>query len=349
MKKIDLRSDTVTLPTPAMREVMARAELGDDVYGEDPTVNKLEALAAEKLGKAAALFVSSGTQSNLLAILTHCGRGDEFIAGQTAHAYRDEAGGAAVLGGIQPQPLDFEPDGTLDLAKMEVAIKPDDYHYAITRLLCLENTQAGMVLPLDYLAEASTFARDHNLAIHLDGARIFNAAVELGVDVREIARHFDTVSVCLSKGLSAPVGSVLCGPVEFIKTARRWRKMVGGGMRQAGVLAAAGIIALTEMVDRLKDDHINARRLADGLANIPGFDLDLDLVQTNMLFFTLADSLAGRFGPFMAEKGITIGDGPSPIRAVTHYGIDAADIEYVIQAATECSDQFLNCTAISKI
>jgi threonine aldolase len=325
-----------------MRQAMAQAELGDDVYGEDPTVNKLEALAAKKLGKEAALFVTSGTQSNLVAVMSHCTRGDEYIVGQAAHTYRYEAGGAAVLGSIQPQPLDFEPDGTLDLAKVKAAIKPDDYHFAKTRLLCLENTQAGKVLPLDYLAEASTFAREHNLTTHLDGARIFNAAVKQGVDGQEIARHFDSVSVCLSKGLAAPVGSVLCGPAEFIKKARRWRKMVGGGMRQAGVLAAAGIIALTEMVERLHDDHLNAQRLAQGLADIPGFRVDLAAVQTNMVFFTLADSLVGNLEPFMAEKGIILSDHPPPIRVVTHYGIEAADIEYVIQAAAECSAQYAN-------
>jgi threonine aldolase len=340
MKKIDLRSDTVTLPTPAMRQAMAQAELGDDVYGEDPTVNQLEALAAERLGKEAAVFVSSGTQSNLLAVMTHCARGDEYIVGQDAHTYKYEAGGAAVLGSIQPQPLDFEADGTLDLRKVAAAIKPDDSHFAKTRLLCLENTQAGKVLPLAYLAEASVFARKHHLTTHLDGARIFNAAVKLAVDVREITQHFDSVSCCLSKGLAAPVGSVLCGPAAFIKSARRWRKMVGGGMRQAGILAAAGILALTEMLDRLADDHANARRLAEGLAEIPGFRVDLAVVQTNMVFFELAEPLEGRFAPFMAERGIIIGDGPGPIRAVTHYGIEAADIEAVIRTAAEFSAQF---------
>lgn len=342
MNRIDLRSDTVTLPSPAMRQAMAAAEVGDDVYGEDPTVNRLEALAAERLGKEAALFVTSGTQSNLLAIMSHCQRGEEYIVGQTAHTYRYEAGGAAVLGSIQPQPLDFAPDGTLNLQQVAAAIKPDDYHFARTRLLCLENTQGGKVLPLDYLAQAGALAKTHNLATHLDGARIFNAAVKQQVDVREIARHFDTVSVCLSKGLAAPVGSVLCGPAEFIKTARRWRKMVGGGMRQAGVLAAAGIIALTEMVERLSDDHANARRLAKGLAGIPGIAVELDSVQTNMVFFSLAEPLVGKFGPFMAEQGITVGDGPYPIRAVTHYGIEPADIEVVIDAAARCSAQYFN-------
>jgi len=332
-----LRSDTVTLPSPAMRRAMAEAELGDDVYGEDPTVNRLEVLAAQKLGKEAALFVSSGTQSNLVGVMSHCQRGDEYIVGQMAHTYHYEAGGAAVLGSIQPQPLDFESDGTLDLTKVEQAIKPDDVHFAKTRLLCLENTQAGKVLPMDYLVKAGEFAHRHRLASHLDGARIFNAAVKLGIDVREIARPFDSVSVCLSKGLAAPVGSVLCGPAAYIKQARRWRKMLGGGMRQAGVLAAAGIVALKEMVERLADDHVNARRLAEGLAEIPGFDVDLNPAQTNMVFFGLAKPLLGKFGMFMAAKGIIVGDSPGLIRAVTHYGIEAADIETVLQAAAECS------------
>jgi len=245
-----------------------------------------------------------------------------------------------VLGSIQPQPLDFEPDGTLDLAKVEAAIKPDDYHFAKTRLVCLENTQGGKVLPLDYLAQAGDFAEKHNLALHLDGARIFNAAVKQNVDVKKIAAPFDSISVCLSKGLAAPVGSVLCGSAEFIKEARRWRKMVGGGMRQAGVLAAAGIISLTEMVERLAEDHANAQRLAEGLAAIPGFDIELDLVQTNMVFIIPKDGLADKFVPFMAEKGIIISAMSAPIRLVTHYGIEAADIETVIQAATQCSTKF---------
>jgi threonine aldolase len=303
-------------------------------------VNQLEALAAERLGKEAAVFVSSGTQGNLLAVMTHCGRGDEYIVGQEAHTYKYEAGGAAVLGSIQPQPLDFEPDGTLDLRKVAAAIKPDDAHFARTRLLCLENTQAGQVLPLAYLAEAGALARKFHLATHLDGARVFNAAVKLGVDVRAITQHFDSVSCCLSKGLAAPVGSVLCGPADYIKSARRWRKMVGGGMRQAGVLAAAGILALTEMVERLADDHANARRLAEGLAGLPGFRVNLAVVQTNMVFFELAEDMVGHFAPFMAAQGVIIGDGPGSIRAVTHYGIEAEDIEVVIRAAAEFSERF---------
>jgi len=341
VKNIDLRSDTVTLPTLSMRRAMAEAELGDDVYGEDPTVNRLEALAAEKLGKEAALFVTSGTQGNLVAVMSHCQRGDEYIVGQMGHTYHYEAGGAAVLGSIQPQPLDFERDGTLDLAKVEQAIKPDDFHFAKTRLLCVENTQAGKALPMDYLVKAGEFARRHRLASHLDGARIFNAAVKLGVDAREISRPFDSVMVCLSKGLAAPVGSVLCGPADYIKQARRWRKMLGGGMRQAGVLAAAGIIALTKMVERLAEDHVNARKLAEGLAAITGFDVDLHPAQTNMVFFSLAEPLLGKFSMFMAAKGITVGDHPGQIRAVTHYGIETEDIDAVLQAAAECSEKYL--------
>jgi len=328
---VELRSDTFTLPTPAMREAMFRAEVGDDVYGEDPTVNRLEALAAEMFGKEAALFTSSGTQGNLLALMSHCRRGEEYIVGQSAHTYRYEAGGAAVLGSIQPQPLDFEPDGTLSLQKVEAVIKPDDYHFARTRLLCLENTTNGKVLPLDYQAGARALAKRRGLNIHLDGARVFHAAVAQGVNVREIAKNYDSVSVCLSKGLSAPVGTVLVGDADFIARARRWRKMVGGGMRQAGILAAAGILALTEMVERLAEDHRNAKMLADGLAEIPGFTVTAN--DTNMVFFKLDEPLVGKFTPFMAKWGINIGDGAGEIRAVTHYGITAEDITRVLDAA----------------
>jgi len=265
MKTIDLRSDTVTRPTPAMRRAMAAAEVGDDVYGDDPTVNRLEATAAERLGFEAALFTCSGTQANLVSIMTHCARGEEYIVGQQAHTYKYEGGGAAVLGSIQPQPLDFEADGTLDLERVARAIKPADFHFARTRLLCLENTQGGKVLPLDYLKRAGEFARARKLRLHLDGARIFNAAVQLGMDVRELTAPFDSVSVCLSKGLGAPVGSMVCGGREFIGEARRWRKVCGGGMRQAGILAAAGLYALDHHVDRLADDHHNAGLLARGL------------------------------------------------------------------------------------
>ncbi len=331
MKIIDLRSDTVTRPCPAMRSAMAAAEVGYDDYGEDPSVKRLEALPAEMLGTEAALFVASGTQSNLVAIMTHCGRGDEYIAGQTAHCYRFEGGGAAVLGGVQPQPLDVEPDGTLDLTKVAAAIKPRDPHFARTRLICLENTQAGRVLPLGYLGRARLLARERGLALHLDGARLFNAAVALGVEAREIASHFDSVSVCLSKGLGAPVGSLLCGSRRLVAEARRWRKVLGGGMRQAGVLAAAGIVALTENVERLAEDHANARRLAEGLGAMGGLAVDPAAVQTNMVFLCLPPDRAEALAAFLRERGILIA-GRENIRLVTHRDVTAMDIDRVVAA-----------------
>jgi threonine aldolase len=331
MKEIDLRSDTVTKPTPGMRAAMAAAEVGDDVYGEDPTVNRLEALAAQMLGKDAALFVPSGTQSNLLGVMAHCERGDEYIVGQQAHTYKYEGGGAAVLGSIQPQPLEFEPDGTLDLARVSGAIKPDDAHFARTRLLCLENTQSGKALPLDYLQRAHDFARSRGLGLHLDGARVFNAAVKQAVPVREIARHFDTVSVCLSKGLGAPVGSVLCGRADLIGKARRWRKMLGGGMRQAGVLAAAGIYALTHNVERLAEDHATAHALAQGLAGIDGVSVDPAAVQTNMVFMTVAPERAEALRAFLRQRNVLVGGGHQ-FRLVTHLDVTPADVQTVVRA-----------------
>ncbi len=331
MKQIDLRSDTVTKPTQAMRGAMAAAEVGDDVYGEDPTINRLEAMTAEIFGKEAALFVPSGTQANLLALMSHCQRGDEYIAGQDAHCYKYEGGGAAVLGSIQPQPLEFEPDGTLDLARVARAIKPGDHHFARTRLLCLENTQGGKVLPLDYLARARAFTQERNLAIHLDGARVFNAAVKQGVEVGEISRHFDSVSVCLSKGLGAPVGSLLCGSRELIENAHRWRKLLGGGMRQAGVLAAAGILALTTNVERLAEDHDNARRLALGLAEIKGVTVDLATVQTNMVFAGVAAAAAGPLAEFLKQRGILV-FGHEKLRLVTHLDVTTENIDTVVAA-----------------
>ncbi len=330
MKTIDLRSDTVTRPTARLRAAMSQAVVGDDVYGEDPTVNRLEALAAELLGKEAALFVSSGTQSNLTALLSHCERGDEYIVGQQAHTYRWEGGGAAVLGGIQPQPLDFEADGTLDLAKVAGAIKPDDYHFARTRLLCLENTQAGKVLPLAYLENAARFATERGLRLHLDGARAFNAAIKLGVPIQAIATHFDSVSVCLSKGLGAPVGSVLCGSGEFIKKARRWRKVLGGGMRQAGIMAAAGIVALEQHIDRLAEDHANARLLAEGLAKLGEVQVDPAMVQTNMVFITLRRGRPVALVDYLKRHGILI-DGADRLRLVTHLDVTTEDIKTTLE------------------
>jgi threonine aldolase len=258
MKIIDLRSDTVTKPTKQMREAMANAEVGDDVYGDDPTVNYLESFAADMLGTEASIFAPSGTQTNLMALLSHCQRGDEYIVGAMAHTYWYEAGGAAVLGSIQPQTIEFENNGTLALDKVEKVIKPNDVHFARTKLFCLENTKSGQIIPLDYLRDAEVCARKNKLKLHLDGARIFNASVGLNVDVKEISKHFDSISICLSKGLGAPVGSLLCGNKEFVNEARKWRKMLGGGMRQAGILAAAGIYALKNNIERLAEDHENA-------------------------------------------------------------------------------------------
>ncbi|TLP72297.1 low-specificity L-threonine aldolase [Pseudomonas nitroreducens] len=327
MSIIDLRSDTVTLPTAGMREAMAQAELGDDVYGEDPTVNRLEATLAERLGFAAALFVPTGTMSNLLGLMAHCGRGDEYIVGQQAHTYKYEGGGAAVLGSIQPQPIDGEADGSLDLAKVEAAIKQDDFHFARTRLLALENTMQGKVLPLTYLAAAREMTCRRGLALHLDGARLYNAAVKLGVDAREITRHFDSVSVCLSKGLGAPVGSVLCGDAELIGRARRLRKMVGGGMRQAGGLAAAALYALDHQVGRLAEDHANAETLGRGLAEL-GYAIEP--VQTNMVYVGIGEQ-AGALGEHLAERGIRVSPA-ARLRLVTHLDVKSADIPRIVEA-----------------
>lgn len=335
MKKIDLRSDTVTLPTPQMREAMAKAELGDDVFGEDPTVNRLEAMAAERTGKEAAVLVSSGTMGNLVALLTHCGRGDEVIVGDKAHTFINEVGGMAALGGIQPRTLPNHPDGTLALDDILGAIRGEDQHWPRTRLITLENTQnACNGAPLDpaYLWSVYDLAQKRGIKVHTDGARIFNAAVALGVPARELARYTDTLSFCLSKGLSAPVGSLLCGPLDFVAEARRQRKMVGGGMRQAGVLAAAGIVALETMVDRLADDHANAKYLAENLADIPGIELDPSRVRTNIVYFDLSNGLtANELGQRLLREGVLVLiSGEKRMRAVTHYGIERADIDVAI-------------------
>jgi len=327
---IDLRSDTVTQPTQAMRKAMVEAEVGDDVYGDDPTVNRLESMAAELLGKEDAILATSGTQSNLMAVLSHCERGEEYIVGQQAHTYRFEAGGAAVLGSIQPQPLDFEPDGSIELTRVAQAVKPDDFHFARTRLFCLENTQGGKVLPLDYLEAAEVLARKFSLGLHLDGARLFNAAVKLNVPPRTIARHFDTISICLSKGLGAPVGSLLCGSRELIKKSRRWRKMLGGGMRQAGILAAAGIMALEDNVERLQEDHENASFLAEKLSDVDELKVDQTLVQTNMVFVGLRQGEPAALQAYLSEKGVLINTG-DPIRMVTHLDVGRQDIEEAVE------------------
>jgi len=330
---VDLRSDTVTRPTAAMREAMHRAELGDDVFGDDPSVNALQEQIAALLGKEAALFMPSGTQSNLAGIMSHCGRGDEYIVGQGAHCYRYEAGGAAVLGSVQPQPLSNQPDGSLGLADIEAAIKPDDEHFARSRLLALENTIGGRVLPMTYLAEATALARRHGLGTHLDGARLFNAAVALGGDARAnakaIAGHFDSVSVCFSKGLGAPVGSALVGPKELIQRAHRWRKMLGGGMRQAGVLAAAAQHALEHHIDRLADDHALATLLAEGLSGIDA--LELQRPQTNILFVNVRGGRGAQLLAHLKAQDV-LATGLIGLRFVTHLDVDRAGIDRAIAA-----------------
>ncbi len=329
---VDLRSDTVTKPTAAMREAIARAAVGDDVFGDDPTVNALQQRVAALLGKQAALFMPSGTQSNLCGLLAHCGRGDEYIVGQLAHTYRYEGGGAAVLGSIQPQPLPNQPDGTIALDDIAAAIKPDDPHFARTRLLALENTWNGNVLPAGYAEAACDLARSRGLATHLDGARLFNAAVATGRTVAALAEPFDSVSVCFSKGLGAPVGSMLVGSAAHIAQARRVRKMVGGGMRQVGLMAAAADHALTHHVDRLADDHALARRLATGLAALPG--VTVTPPQTNIVFVQVADGRGPALLAHLQARGV-LATGLIGLRFVTHLDVDAAGIDHAIAAAAD--------------
>ena len=333
-KIIDLRSDTVTTPTPDMLVAMSEASVGDDVYGEDPTVNELEQYAAKKLGFEAALFATSGTQTNLLALFAHCQRGDEYIVGQQAHTYKYEGGGAAVLGSIQPQPLEVRADGTMSLQRIEDAIKPDDIHFAKTRLIVLENTFAGRALPMDHLAAMRELVDSRNLGLHLDGARVFNAAVYHGVDVREITRYFDSVSVCLSKGLCAPVGSVLCGSAELVADARRWRKMLGGGMRQAGYIAAAGIVALRDNVTRLQTDHNHAAKLYDGLKDIDALNLTADCVKTNMVFVNCGREVSIALAEWLAGKDIIVAPA-AVMRLVLHKDIGSRDVTRVYNAFNE--------------
>jgi threonine aldolase len=341
MQFIDLRSDTVTLPTPAMREAMANAEVGDDVLGEDPTVNRLEAMAAERMGKEAALFVSSGTMGNLVAVLTHCGRGEEMIVGDRAHIFLNEAGGTSALGGIHSRQVPNQPDGTLEPAQVEAAIRAENPHYPRSRLICLENTHnrcGGACLTPDYMHTMRGLADQYKLRIHLDGARVFNAAIAQALDVRELTRDADSLSFCLSKGLSAPVGSLVCGPTGFIYEARRVRKLLGGGMRQAGVIAAAGIVALEHMVDRLAEDHVNARRLAEGLADTPGILLDPGRVHTNIVIFELHDGRldASEFCKKLSNHGVKMSPVEArKIRAVTHHGIEADHIQQALAAVAQ--------------
>lgn len=326
---IDLRSDTVTRPGAAMRAAMAAAEVGDDVYQDDPTVNRLQAICAERFGYAAALFAPSGTQSNLIGLMAHCGRGDEYLVGQQAHTYKYEGGGAAVLGSIQPQPLTQQPDGSLLLCDIENAIKPDDIHFARTRLLALENTIGGKILPPAYQAQATALAHRHHLITHLDGARICNAAVSLGISLEASVAGFDSVSVCLSKGLGAPVGSVLCGDRDFIERAIRIRKMLGGGLRQAGILAAAGIYALDHNIQRLAQDHEHAAILASMLSDID--EIQVHIPQTNILYIDVPASACATLGPFLRQRGIVASTG-THMRMVTHLDITRNDIDRIASA-----------------
>ena len=337
LPQADFRSDTVTRPSQGMRAVMAGAEVGDAVYDDCPTTKRLEAMTAELLGTEAALFFPTGTQSNLGGLMAHCGRGDEFIVGQSAHAYRNEGGGAAVLGSIQPQPLPNDPDGIIDLGAITAAIKPDDFHNPITRLLALEDTFNGLALPDDYLEDATELARSHGLATHLDGARMMNAAEASGRDPSWIAGRFDSVSLCLSKGLGAPVGSLLAGSSQLVERARRIRKMLGGGMRQTGVLAAAGIFALESNVTRLREDHDRASQLATIFREFP--ELGAGEARTNMVFMSPGGVDRNAFVTFLADRGIIVGGGYGTLRWVTHLDIDDEAIERVRQACAEFFDR----------
>ncbi|WP_426102598.1 low-specificity L-threonine aldolase [Massilia sp. TSP1-1-2] len=329
---IDLRSDTVTQPGAEMRAAMEHAPVGDDVYGDDPTVNRLQDVTAEMFGYEAALFAPSGTQSNLIALLVHCARGDEYLVGQEAHTYKYEGGGAAVLGSIQPQPIANQADGSIALADIAAYIKPDDMHFARTRLLALENTIGGRVLGSAYMAAATSLARERGLATHLDGARICNAAVKQGISLREATAGFDTVSVCLSKGLGAPVGSVLCGPKALIEQGKRWRKMLGGGMRQAGIVAAAGLYALEHNIARLADDHANAARLSAGLAQIA--QLKVATPQTNIFYIEVPPAAVDALRAALLRERIraTVGQ---HTRLVTHINVSAADVERILDVFTD--------------
>jgi threonine aldolase len=338
MKWVDLRSDTVTCPTPAMRKAMAEAEVGDDVYGEDPTVNRLQERAAEILGKEAGLLVTSGTQGNLVAVLAQCPRGTELIEGNQGHTYQYEAGGVAALGGVHPYPITNQPDGTLRLEDIEGAIRGDDVHYPVTRLIILENTQnrcGGTPLPVDYMQAVGNLAHRRNIRLHLDGARLFNAAVALHVPAAALAVPADSVTVCLSKGLCAPVGSVLCGSREFIAEARRVRKQLGGGMRQAGILAAAGLVALNEMIDRLVEDHARAQKLAQQLAEIPGVRLEPGSPATNMIFLTLGAESGISLSTLVERlkaQGVLAGISANRLRLVLHHDVDDTDVNQAVAA-----------------
>jgi len=338
---IDLRSDTVTLPTEEMRNAMATAVVGDDVMGEDPTVNQLEKMAADLAGMEASLFVASGTMGNLVSVLAHCDRGDEVVLGDKSHLYRGEAGGISVLGSVSFKPLHNQEDGTIDINQLFESISPDDFHFPKTKVIALENTQnhcGGAVLLPEYVEKVSNFTNKHGLLLHMDGARIFNAAVYLGLNLSTLLENVDSVSICLSKGLSAPVGSLVCGSDEFISKARRIRKMLGGGMRQAGIIAAAGIIALEKMVDRLSEDHINAKKLAVGLSKIPNIGIDIDQVQTNIIFFEIKEVSELKLASLLENKGVKIYPRKPKWRIVTHSGITSTDVDIVLDAFKKSMD-----------
>ncbi len=333
--RVDMRSDTVSHPTPEMRKAMYQAEVGDDVYGDDPTTNRLQEKAAEMLGKEAGLFVSSGTQSNLASILAQATRGDEIIVGDKSHIFNSEAGGASVLGGVAMFPIKTAPDGTFDTEDIIASVRPRDYHRPPSVLLCLENTHnmtGGRAITPSAIKRMADAGRKKGLRVHMDGARIFNASVALECPVTELTKPVDTVGFCLSKSLCCPIGSVLCGDAEFIDRANRWRKMLGGGMRQVGVVAAAGIVALDTMIDRLADDHANARKLAFGLAEMKGIKLDPENVQTNIVRFGVPKGTGDKVAAMLKEAGVHINPGDSDLRMVTHYWVSGADIEFTLKA-----------------
>jgi len=336
MFRVDMRSDCVTHPSPEMIEAMSRAELGDDVFGDDPTTNRLQEMAAERLGKEAGLFMASGTMSNLVAVLTHTQRGDEIILGDEAHIFHHEAGGVSVLGGVSMYTVPNEPDGTIRPENIAGAVRDkEDVHHPRTRLLCIENThnhRNGRALTAEATKRMADVAREAGLGVHMDGARIFNASVALECPVSALTADVDSVGFCLSKGLSCPIGSVLCGDADFIGRARRWRKVVGGGMRQVGVVAAAGIVALETMVDRLAEDHANARRLAHGLAEIGGISLDPESIETNLVYFDVPDSRGAEIAARLRDEGVNMIGSGSRLRMVTHYGVDGGDIDFVLSA-----------------
>ena len=335
MIRVDLRSDTVTHPSPEMRKAMYEAEVGDDVYGDDPTTNRLQEKAAELLGKEAGLFVTSGTQGNLSSVLAHAQRGDEILLGDSCHIFNSEAGGVSVLGGVVMYPIKTDRHGVLSQQAIEAAVKPRDYHKPPTKLLCIENTHngtSGQPISVSDTKKMAAAARSKGLKVHLDGARLFNAAVALGVPARDLVEPVDTATFCLSKGLSCPIGSVVVGDRDVIDQVNRWRKMLGAGMRQVGIVAAAGIVALDSMIDRLAEDHDNAKKLAFGLAEIEGIELDPSVIKTNIVRFGVPDGSGGKIAGLLAGEGVKINPGDSDLRMVTHYGLDSEDMDFTLIA-----------------